>query len=88
MALEKTTEEKFEVLPNGVVQLRTATLIIEDGKELARNYHRELLPPGTDVSGQSEECQAICAAVWTEAKISSYMSSLPQEDEEPGDEVN
>ena len=88
MALEKTTEEKFEVLPSGVVQLRTGTIIIDDGKEIARSYHRDLLTPGTDVSGKSEECQAICEAVWTEEKISSYLSSLPQEDEEPGDEVN
>ena len=86
MALEQTTEEKFEVLPSGVVQLRTATVIIDDGKEIARSYNRELFPPGTDVSGHSEECQAICEAVWTEEKISSYMSSLPPEEPDAADE--
>ena len=85
MALEKTTEEKFEVLPTGVVQLRTATIIIDDGKEVARNYHRDLFSPGTDVSEQSEECQAICEAVWTEEKINSYRSSLPPEDQDDAD---
>ena len=45
MALEKTVkEDKLEVIDGGgewkVVQVRTATVITEDGAELSRSYHR------------------------------------------------
>ena len=41
MALEKlTVVDQIQVVENGIVQVRTATKIIEDGKELSKTYHR------------------------------------------------
>jgi hypothetical protein len=81
MAITKTTEEdKIEVLGEYKdIQVRTATVIKEDGVELTRSFHRHVVQcvssvknaddswthTDTDISGESTEVQAIAAAVWT-----------------------
>ena len=68
MAIEKTVEQdKIEVV--GVykaVQIRTASVIKEDSKELTRSFHRHVLHPDSDISGETDEVKAICNAVWTD----------------------
>ena len=68
MALTKTTEEdRIEVVSEYKhIQVRTATVIKEDGKELSRSYHRRVLSPDNDVSGESSEIRNIASAVWTD----------------------
>lgn len=76
MALEKTIkEDKIEVVDTGdwkVVQVRTATIITEDGTELNRSFHRHVVSPADDWSGESAEVQAICNAVHTSEKIAAF----------------
>ena len=43
MAITKRTELKEEILPNQVIQIRTTTVVEEDGVELARNHHRHVV---------------------------------------------
>ena len=78
MALtERTEEDKIEIvgaLRN--VQVRTATIIERDGEEISRTFHRHVVAPGDDTSGESAEVQAICAAVHTQAIIDAYNASL------------
>ena len=88
MALTKTTEEdKIEVVgPYKAVQVRTATVIKEDGVELNRSFHRKVLEPGTldasdnlvntDISGESAEVQGICNAVWTSTVKDAWKAKL------------
>ena len=88
MALTKTTEDdKIEVVTQYKnVQIRTATVIKEDGKELSRSFHRRVLQPGsidssdnytkTDVSSESTEIQGICNATWTDAVHDAYKAQL------------
>ena len=46
MAITKETEnDKIEVVNKWNIQVRTATVIKEDGKEISRNYHRHVLQP-------------------------------------------
>ena len=76
MAITKeTVVDKIEVLEIGTVQVRTATVIKEDGTELNRSLHRHVLEPSvknndtwenTDISGEDAKVQAICNAVWTD----------------------
>ncbi len=76
MAITKeTVVDKIEVLETGIVQVRTATVINEDGNELNRSFHRHGLEPSvkndgtwedTDISGEDAKVQAICNAVWTD----------------------
>ena len=83
MAITKRTEEdKIEVVgPYKSIQVRTATVIEEDGVELSRSFHRHVLQcvssvkndddtwthTDTDVSEESTEVQGIATAVWTDA---------------------
>tara|TARA_R110002012_G_scaffold17790_1_gene66309 strand:+ start:1224 stop:1475 length:252 start_codon:yes stop_codon:yes gene_type:complete len=68
MAIEKRIEhDKIEVVGEyKAVQVREATVIIEDGKILTRSFHRYVLQPHDDISGQTAEIQAICNAAWTD----------------------
>ncbi len=81
MALTKTiTDDKIEIVGDFKdLQIRTATIIKEDGTELSRSFHRRILScvsssknsddewvhTDTDVSGESTEIQGITSAVWT-----------------------
>ena len=82
MAITKTTEEdKIEIVGDFKnIQVRTATVIKEDGVELTRSFHRHVVEcvsssydgsswthTDTDISGESTEVQAIANAVWTDA---------------------
>ena len=76
MAITKRLEYKEEILPNQVIQIRTTTVVEEDGVELARNHHRHAVAPGDDVSGEVQEVQDIAAALWTAEVISAYQASV------------
>lgn len=76
MAITKRLEYKEEILPNQVIQIRTTTVLEEDGVELARNYHRHVVSPGDDVSGEIQEVKDIAAALWTEDVIKAYKASV------------
>ena len=69
MAITKTTEiAKTEVVGEyKIVQVATDTVIKEDGKELSRAFHRHVLSPDADISGEDAEVQAVANAVWTDS---------------------
>ena len=73
MALEKViVVDKIEVLEMGQIQVRVATRVEEDGVQLSSSFHRHVLAPGADLSGQHERVVAIANATWTPACISAY----------------
>ena len=88
MAITKQTQiGKIEVVGQyKSVQVRTDIVVIEDGEELSRKYHRHALNCGTldandnlvdtDISGEDSEVQAVCNAVWTDAIKTSYRDML------------
>ena len=84
MALEKTTvDDKIEIVSDYKhLQIRTATVVSEDGKELARSFHRRVLPPDDDVSGESAEIRGIAAAVWTD-DVKSAWQTFPENQATP-----
>lgn len=82
MAITKRLEYKEEILPSQVIQIRTTTVVEEDGVELARNHHRHVVCPGQDVSGEVQEVQDIAAALWTPEVIAAYQASIA--DNTPG----
>ena len=83
MAITKRTEnDKIEVVNKWNIQVRTATVIEEDGVELSRSYHRHVLQPwvssydadtkkwthtATDISKEDADVQAIANAAWTDS---------------------
>jgi len=75
MALEKqVVVDKIEVIEVGVVQVRTATRIVEDGKVISTSYHRHTIAPGQDYSNEDARVQAICQATHTADVISAYQA--------------
>ena len=80
MAITKRTELKEEILPNQVIQIRTTTVVEEDGVELARNHQRHVVVPGQDVTGEPQEVQDIAAALWTADVIAAYNASIADND--------
>ena len=69
MALAESIEyDKIEVVGQyKAVQVRKATVITKDGKELTRSFERYVLHPDSDISGEPTEIQSICNVVWTDA---------------------
>ena len=87
MAITKTLEnDLIEVVQKWNIQVRNATVIKEDGKELTRSFHRKVLTPGqldasdnlvdTNISGEDSDVQAICNAAWTDQVKADYKAFL------------
>ena len=78
MALtEETVQDKIEIVSeHKFIQVRTATVIKRDGDEISRSFHRHVVAPDADITGESTEVQAICAAVHTDAVKEAYAAML------------
>ena len=78
MALtERTVEDKIEIVGDFKhVQVRTATIIERDGVEISRSFHRHVVAPDADISGESAEVQAVCNAVWTQEVKDAYAAHV------------
>ena len=70
-----TVVDRIETLENGCVQVRAATRIMEDGAVISQSFHRHVVAPGDDYSGEDPRVQAICAAVHTPEVIAAYQSA-------------
>ena len=70
MALEKSiVEDKIEIVDRGTyksIGVRTATIIKDDGKEISRTFHRGVLNPNDDVSGESDEVKKLAEIYFTD----------------------
>ena len=83
MALTKVEKDDYEVRGEyKFIQVRTKTSIMEDGEELSFKYHRKVLTPDADVSGESAEIQALAGALWTDELKSAYADSIAVSEEE------
>tara|TARA_B100001250_G_scaffold390575_1_gene390680 strand:- start:45 stop:326 length:282 start_codon:yes stop_codon:yes gene_type:complete len=87
MAITKTLEnDKIEIVRKWNIQVRTATVIKEDGNEISKTFHRKVIVPGTldasdnlvatNISGEDADVQAICNAVWTSQVKTDFTAFL------------
>ena len=86
MALTKEYEYDCEVRgEHKNVQVRKATIVMDDDVELSRSYHRHVLHcrtksgdtwGDTDISGEDASVQAVCNAVWTDDVKSAYETAM------------
>lgn len=75
MALTKeVVVDQITVTENGIVLVRETTKIMEDGKEISKQYHRTSFAPASDVSAQPKNVQDICNVAWTPTIISAYQA--------------
>ena len=82
MITKRTITDKIEVVgEHRHVQVRTATVIEEDGVELIRSFHRHVVSPTDDYSGETAEVKAVCQAVFTPEVVEAYeLSQVAQVD--------
>ena len=67
--------DRIEVLESGVVQVRTKTAIMEDGKQISSKFHRHVVVPGADYSTESARVKSICEVTHTPAVVTAYQAS-------------
>ena len=86
MALEKSeVNDKLEIVDVGswkVLQVRTAMIIKDDGKEISRNFHRRVINPTDDWSSEDAEIKTIFDLIMTAERINACKaaeeSSIPE----------
>ena len=79
MLTKTTVNDKIEVINHGTwssVQVRTATIISEDGTEISRTFHRHVIMPDADLTQEDADVSAICTPVFTDAVKAAYQTYL------------
>ncbi len=77
MSLDKQIKiDQIEIVENGTVQVRQATIITEDGNQVSRTFHRWCIAPGKDYSTQEQQVQDICKVAHTPEVIAAYQAQL------------
>ena len=74
MAITKETiEDKIEVVGEfKQIQVRTATVIKEDGVEISRSFHRHVVAPDSDSSNESADVTAMVKQFHTDTVKKAY----------------
>ena len=74
MAITKElVQDQIEVIGDFKhIQVRTATIIKEDGKEISRSYHRHVIAPNDDSTNESADVKAMVAQFHTDAVKAAY----------------
>mgnify|MGYP003110649527 FL=1 len=81
MAITKETkEDKWEIVGDfKQIQVRTATIIKEDGVEISRSFHRHVVSPNDDSTNESADVKAMVAQFHTDAVKKAYADHIAKE---------
>ena len=72
--------DRIEVLPDGHIQVRTANRVFRDGVQISKAFHRHVIVPGADVSGEDATVQTVANAVHTAEVIAAFReANVPEE---------
>lgn len=80
MSLTESFAYKIEVNENFSIGVRRSDIVLKNGVEVCRSYHRAYFQPGDDVSGEVQEVQDVAAVVWTADVIAEYQSAAGASD--------
>jgi hypothetical protein len=73
MALtERKQIDRIEVVQDWNIQVREENIIERDGQFVSRAFHRWVLTPDSDISGQEQKVQDIANAAWTPEVKAAY----------------
>jgi hypothetical protein len=75
MLTKITTVDQITVTENGIILVRESTRIMEDGKQISNKFHRHVVVPGADVSGEDAKVQAIAASIHTADVVAAYAAA-------------
>ena len=82
MALTEREEQQVTVLPDGQMEVRTATIIMRDGEDISKTYHRHIVDIGDNLVPESQLVRDIAAGTLhsPERKIARDAVKLSQID--------
>ena len=73
MALTESTKiDQIEVVADWNIQVRQCTTIERDGQFVSNSFHRWVLNPDSDITGQEQKVQDIANAAWTPEVRQAY----------------
>ena len=74
---KETVQDKFEVVGDFKhIQVRTATIIKEDGVEISRSFHRHVVAPDSDSTIESADVKSMVAQFHTDAVKKAYADHI------------
>jgi len=76
MLEEKFFVDRIEILEDGQIQVRRTTVILRDGIEISRTYHRHVLEPGALLDGEDMRVITIAKAIWTSDVIRKFQNNI------------
>ena len=80
MALEKTVkDDKIEIVDCGdwkVIQVRTATIVTDDGAELSRSFNRHVVEPNSDLTNESDEVKKLAEIYFTDDAKAKHKAAM------------
>ena len=81
MAITKeTVQDKIEIVGDFKhIQIRTATIIKEDGVEISRTFHRHVVGPNDDSTNESADVKAMVKQFHTDAVKKAYADHLAKD---------
>ena len=81
MAITKEiVQDKIEVVGDFKhIQVRTATVIKEDGVEISRSYNRHVVSPNSDSTNESADVKAMVAQFHTDAVKKAYADHIAEQ---------
>ncbi len=72
---EETKAYQMEILEDGQIQVRCADIVLKDGIEISRTYHRKVLSPNDDVTKEPKKIKKISSVVWTPEVVSDFVAA-------------
>jgi hypothetical protein len=74
-------QDKLEIVGDFKhIQIRTATIIKEDGKEISRSFHRHVVAPDSDSTNESADVKAMVAQFHTDAVKKAYADHIAKQE--------
>jgi hypothetical protein len=88
MLEKETLNDKIEIVQTGngypIIQVRTATIITDDGVEISRNFHRRVVTPGDDFLAELDaDVKKIIQATFTAEAQAAYAAYVAAQGPQP-----
>lgn len=72
---KQTTFDAITIRDTGHFEIRLANLVLEDGVEIAKKYHRRVITPGDDITNEPQKIKALANLIWTPAMIEAAQAA-------------
>ena len=72
MLTEQTIISAITILEDGQLQIRRSRRILDNGVQIAEQYHRHVLAPGDALAAEDARVQAVARVLWTPEVVTEY----------------